>query len=150
MSNILLTLLLVVNFVVLACLLFGMAQIARTYRQFRVFITPEAEGKPSPLANTTQVIADMVGRSICASLKTTFMGKQSAAIRGESAVEGDIAQDIAAASPIGAVLESFPSLKKTLRKNPALLDLALSAIAKRGNAGSVSVPSNGNSPKFKF
>lgn len=144
--NIVLTATLLANVLILAAILFGYLQIFRLFQQFRTFIAPQSEGKASPLANVTQVAADMIGRGISASLKTTFMGKQSAAVRGENAVKADIVTDtISMANPaIGAVLESFPSLKKTLTRNPALLDFALSrVIPGKAPAETAASPNNG-------
>lgn len=149
MTNILLTLLLVINFAVLASILYGFVEVSRVYRQIRGFITPEAEGKPSALAQTTQVITDMMGRSIVATIKATFMGKQSGDVRAENAVNADIAMDTTA---IGAILGSFPTLRKSIKRNPALLDVAMGLLNKRGliqSGSGNSTPSNGQ-PKFRL
>lgn len=130
-------------------LLFGLFFIV--IQRIRSFIVSPGEQKPSPLSLSLQALSDMVGRSIVATLKATFMGKQSGLVRGEQAVSGDIAQDQLAQSPIGAVLQSFPTLGKSLRRNPALLDLALSAFSGMNrNQSGVITQGNGEKPKFKF
>ena len=58
-------------------------------------ITATEEGKPSQIAQTAQVFSDMLARSVVVQAKTTFMGKQSGAVRADSAIEGDIAEGIA-------------------------------------------------------
>lgn len=134
--NTLLALILVANVAILALIALFLVKLRAVYRGVVEFITPEAEGKPSPLANTAGVVADMVGRSMIAQAKAVFMGRQSGDNRGEATVTADILEDVVAQrSPaIAALLGSFPTLKKTLRRNPALLDLALSKLA--GGLGS--------------
>lgn len=114
------------------------------------FIAPEAENKPSKLANVVQIFADMIGRGVAASFKGALMGMESGIKRAENAIQGEIVEQQALTNPmLGAVLESFPKLKKTLRRNPALLDMALGIMAKR-NGASQSVGSGSGEPKFKL
>ena len=59
------------------------------------------------------------------------MGQQSGQVRQEKAVEGAIAEDLVrAAHPLaGTLLDAMPELRKTLKRNPGLLDFALSKLA---------------------
>jgi len=129
--NIFLTLLLTVNIALLCFVIYGFVVLRNVFKQGKAFITPESEGKASPLANVTQVAADMIGRGVSAQLKATFMGKARVDQKNEQSIAGDIAVDsLSMANPlIGAVLQSFPTLTKRLQKNPALLDIALQKIA---------------------
>lgn len=147
--NILLALILALTLVQVVLLLAFAVISKRVFSQIVAFITPEADGKPSSLALTVQAGGEMIARSIVAQAKSTFMGKQSGDVRGEQAVLADIATDkINMVNPaLGAILNSFPSLGKTLRRNPALIDFALSKLT--GSQG-VSVGDNGGKPKFKF
>ena len=97
----------------------------------RAFVTPKGPEEASPLANVVDVGADMVARAVTARIKTSLMGSQSGQVRQEKAVEGAIAEDmVRAAHPLaGTLLDSMPELRKTLKKNPALLDFALSKLA---------------------
>jgi len=96
----------------------------------RSFVTPKGPDEASPLANVVDVGSDMVARAIMARAKTTFMGQLSGQVRQEKAVEGAIAEDVARnAHPLaGTLLDAMPELRKTLRKNPQLLDFALSKL----------------------
>jgi len=96
----------------------------------RAFVTPTGPDQASPLANVVDVGADMVARAVTARIKTSLMGSQSGQVRQEKAVEGAIAEDVVrAAHPLaGTLLDAMPELRKTLRKNPALLDFALSKL----------------------
>jgi len=96
----------------------------------REFVTPKGPESASPLANVVDVGADMVARAVTARIKTSLMGGQSGQVRQEKAVDGAIAEDMArAAHPLaGTLLDAMPELRKTLRKNPALLDFALSRL----------------------
>lgn len=152
--NILLALILVLFLVNIALIVFAFKKIASVYSQFRDFITPTKEGELSPAAQVGSALADMLARSLVAQIKSTFMGKQSGAVRAENAVAGDIAEDMVNQQlPLaGAVLDSFPTLKKTLRRNPALLDFALSKLSGMGGNGAVLAGkgNNSQSPKFKL
>jgi len=96
----------------------------------RDFVTPKGPDEASPLASVVDVGADMVARAVTARIKTSLMGSQSGQVRQERAVEGAIAEDVArAAHPLaGTLLDAMPELKKTLRRNPGLLDFALSKL----------------------
>jgi len=99
-------------------------------RTFEAFVRPKGPEEASPLASCVDVGADMVARAVTARIKTSLMGSQSGQVRQEAAVDGAIAEDLArAAHPLaGTLLDSMPELRKTLRKNPALLDFALSKL----------------------
>jgi len=105
-------------------------KIRELQRTIREFVTPKGQDQASPLANVVDVGADMVARAVTARIKTSLMGSQSGQVRQEKAVEGAIAEDVArAAHPLaGTLLDAMPELRKTLRKNPALLDFALSKL----------------------
>jgi len=108
------------------------------------YITPTGS-EPSALSKSWEAASDEVARAIMARAKMTFGGLSSGVVRGEQAVEGDIAEDTARASSpiIDGLLSSYPSLRKTLRKNPALLDFAISKLASMAQANGV-VPASGS------
>lgn len=121
-------------------------------RTVREFVTPKGAEEASPLANVVDVGADMVARAVTARIKTSLMGQQSGQVRQEKAVDGAIAEDLArAAHPLaGPLLDAMPQLRKTLRKNPGLLDIALSKLASMQQPASTTTlvvskpnPSNG-------
>lgn len=101
----------------------------------RAFITPTGPEEASPLASVVDVGADMVARACVARIKTSLMGSQSGQVRQEKAVEGAIAEDmVRAAHPLaGTLLDAMPELRKTLKKNPQLLDFALSKLSNMQN-----------------
>jgi hypothetical protein len=147
MSNLILTFLLLVNVTLLTLVLVFFNRISIIKRQITSFITPESDGKPSPLANSIEAISEIFGRSITAQIKTSLMGVESGLIRGEKAVNKAIADDsLRMANPlIAGLLDSFPSVKKTLSKNPALLDIAISQLSKR--MPSIGSPGNNHQPE---
>lgn len=130
---------------------YALWKLSRIYFKIASFLTPEAEDKPSQFALVADAIAQSFARSAVAQAKTTFMGIQSGTNRGEQNVMADIAQDtMASKAPlIAGILTQFPSLQKTLRKNPALIDFALSKLSGAG-ARSGGTPSNGDKPKFNL
>ena len=123
------------------------------------FVTPTSENQPSPFALLIDSVSSMFGRSIVAQAKSTLMGVQSGAKRAETAIAGDIAEGvIESQSPmLGGLLNSFPALKKTLRRNPQLVDMAMQFMSAKGQSNqshsvsSVSPGGNGHSTvKFKL
>ena len=124
----------------------------RFMRTLKLFIEPESEGQPSPLAKVTDATASMFARAVIAQGKGLLMGLQSGAVRAEKAITADIQEGIAQQNPLGAMLTSFPALRKSLRRNPALMDVALqlfrrggSQVREMNNNGG-----NGEQPRFKF
>lgn len=146
--NILLTCLLITTLAIFALIVYAFVKIGRVYRDFIAFVTPEADGKPSPLALTASGMSDMLARSLVASVKTTFMGIQSGANRAEAAEQAELAVDVASQSNplIGAVVTQFPALKKALKKNPALLDLAIQQFMRSRGPGSMPAPAGSVGP----
>lgn len=144
--NILLAAILITNLTILAGLAVAFVKISGIYRQFMEFITPQAENQPSALADTISKVSDMVARSLVAQVKSTFMGIQSGDVRGSKAIDADMAIDaVSQVNPaIGAVLSQFPALKKTLRRNPALLDLALNKLTQKTNTTAVIAQPSGS------
>jgi len=128
--------------------------VRREYRDLRSqivdFLTPVDEGQPSPLANVAQVTADMLGRSVAAQVKGTLMGFASGAKRGETALSAEVVEGAAEGTPAGSILQLLGG-KRTLKRNPALIDLAMQYFASKAGAGPGSSGSgNGHSPKFKL
>lgn len=158
MVILLLALILLANVALLGGLFGVLLVVRRKYREFESFITPPEEGKPSPLAQFVDAASVIAARAIAAQVKTTIMGFVSGAARASAAVEGDIVEAKAQQFGLGAILESMPALKKTLRRNPGLADLAISKLGPMLGMGSSPAQSqggptaqgNGHSPKFKL
>jgi hypothetical protein len=150
--NILLAAILLTNVIFLAGFILVFFKIRSVYQQFIDFVTPPAENQPSKLANVCEALSEMIGRSLVASLKTFLMGKKSGEVRAENAEKG---QEIDA-SPVGAIVGMLPkSVRASLIKNPALLDYALSFMARKGGAASNTSGANtshlsDNQAKFKL
>jgi len=138
--NILLTSILLANVAILAIIGIISLKVRGIFRDIVSFITPPDEKTPSQVANVVSTVSDSFARSIVAQAKATFMGKQSGVVRAEKGVDADIAEDtLAMVNPtLSAILTSFPALRKTLRKNPALIDLALEKLT--GSHGTTSTP----------
>lgn len=127
----------------------------RFTRTIAQFLTPEAEGKPSPLALAVDAAAVMVGRSVAAQVKTLLMGIQSGDVRAEKAVQGALAMDAAEGAGLGGLLSASPNLRRTLRRNPSLIDIALPLVSnlfgKRGSGvASSDNGASGPSPRFRL
>lgn len=122
------------------------SEIRGIYAEFQTFVSPGENKSPSPLAQSASVFSDMVARSLVMQAKATLMGLQSGDSRREKGLEGDLALDaVGLINPqISAVLDSFPALKKSLRKHPELLDLAISKLVKPAAAGSAPANNNGH------
>lgn len=140
--NILLTLILFANLAILAAILTVFIKVRRVYADFRAFVSPciDEEGKPvpSPLAIIVNSLADQAVRNGVGYLKASFMGKKSGEVRADEALQTDLQLDLAsAANPlIGQVLNGIPALRRLAKKNPGLIDLALSRMNLGGNGHS--------------
>lgn len=119
------------------------------------FVTPPAEDKPSRLSKTIDAVAISFGRAIAAQVKTTLLGARSGIVRGEKAIQGEMAIETAEQTPmLSSLLGSFPGLRGSLRKRPELIDIAL-ALGNKLGIGVGGSPESGNhseqnSPKFQL
>lgn len=143
--NILLTVILVCNVALLAVIIYGFVKIARVYRTIIDFITPPAPGEPSALAQTASNISDMLARALLAQAKGYLMGLQSGSVRAENAEAVDTAISVAGASnPLIGAVANIPGVKKLLKKNPGLLDLAIQQFMRSRGPGSGPGPGPSN------
>lgn len=129
-TNILLSVILVV-FAGAGVIFYGnYRKIKRTLQEF---VTPTAEGEFSPLGHAIDAVSSQVARAIVAQAKTTFMSSESAVARGKATVEADINQDLLAASNpvIAGIMNMFPTLRKSLRRNPGLTQFAIEKIVEK-------------------
>jgi len=119
---------------------FGLA-VRKVWGEALAFVSPAGENQPSALALLISQVAHQSGQAMAMEVKTTLMGKESSLRRGERAVAGDVALDLLSQEKplLAGVLEGFPTLKKRLLKNPALLDAALGLLGGM-NKGSGSPP----------
>ena len=140
--NILLFCILLTNVILLASLGLAFLKIRNVFREFKDFITPSGENKPSKLAMTCEALSEMIGRSLISSLKGFLMGAKSAEVRQGNAEVGAGLD----ASPIGALVGMLPkSVRASLIKNPQLIDMALNFMQKKVITGSnSSLASNNN------
>lgn len=113
-----------------AAIVFAWRRYVHIQEQIETFLTPVEEGKPSPAAQVWEAAADMLSRAMMARLSTAIMTGSSALSRASKAVEGAVIEDVVAQqSPLLAgLLDQFPTLKKTLKRNPQLLDIGLQAM----------------------
>jgi len=143
--NILLGGLLLINAAILVLLLLFALRFRAIYQQITDFITSTDAQTPSKLAVVVSTAADMIARSLVALLKTTFMGTKSAMVRGENAIDADFLEAKALDNPLLSIaMNAIPGLRRTLRRNPALIDLALSKLQPKAP---VTTPENGHNPE---
>lgn len=140
--NILLTAILIANVALLGLILFAFTRVARVYRTFIDYITPPGKDEPSALALTASNLSDLLARSLVAQVKAYLMGLQSGAVRADNKEALDTALEVAGtANPLIGAVANIPGVKKLLRKNPGLLDLAIQQFLKNRGPGSVPVGS---------
>lgn len=123
---------LLVLLVFLALSFYILIKIRSKYREIVDFITPPGDKQPSQLAVVSEALAEMVGRAIVASLRGFLLGQKSIETRQANAqAEGELTT-----SPLGGLVNMLPiSLKKSLIKNPQLLDLAMGFMSRSGGSG---------------
>lgn len=158
MGNVLLTVILLSNLALLALLTFVFIRISREYQQTKEllasFFQPDKEGEATPFAQLVASSGDILASSLVARLKASFMGDKSGAVRGEAAVEGELALDMASAgNPIvGALIQQFPGLRKLAKKNPQLVDAVVNKFINQKFGGNLPAQpgSNHNSSQVKM
>jgi len=129
--NVLLTAILIANIALLCLIAYAFLKISRVYKTFIEFITPAREGEPSALALTASNMADMLARALIAQVKGYLLGLQSGQARGENAEAFNTAVDVAGqANPLIGAVVNIPGVRKLLKKNPGLLDLAIQQFMK--------------------
>lgn len=154
--NIILIAILAVNFATLAIIGLAFIKIRRKYDDFidlfNAFMRPAEEGKESEFARLISVIADSIARSIVALAKTTFMGKASGDARLGKSIDADIAEGmLAQTNPmLSGVLQMFPGLRKTLRRNPGALDMIASKLMSRAAPDQTQPSGNGHKQESLF
>jgi hypothetical protein len=106
-------------------------------RLFYEFTTPEREGEKSGLDIFMETLAHNIGHSAFTQVRSMMANSASKDARAEKAVDSAINQDLLAqANPvIGALLDSMPALRKVIRRNPALAELAIDKIMSRAQSG---------------
>jgi len=139
--------------ILLATLLYARRRVRAFESTIRTFISAPDAQTPSPLAQTVDAVAQLVGRAIIAQAKTTFMGIESGAVRSAQAA---VKNQALAQFPWLSVLDKLsPGLSKTLVRNPQLLNLAANLINRspaRQGAPAAPAPGNGHNqePLFKL
>lgn len=124
--SIILSGILLVNVLIFTLLCVSLFRVARVYSELRAFVSPVSDGQPSPLATAIDALAISFARAAVAQAKAHLMGAKGVDARQEAAVTGDIGLDLLGQNPmVAAALDRMPNLKRTLRRNPALIDLAL-------------------------
>lgn len=149
-NSILLTAILLVLLVFLALSFYILLKIRAKYREIVDFVTPSGNNQPSQLAVVSEALSEMIGRAIVASLRGFLLGQKSIETRQANAAAGE---EISA-SPIGSIVNMLPiSLKKSLIKNPQLLDIAMGYLSRSGGSGGNGRPGGSgpsSQPKFNL
>lgn len=142
---------------ILCCFIVAGIVAYRIWRGLRAFVLPPGEGQVSPLGQFIQNVAVVVSSQLTMQIKTSLMGKASAASKAVDGIEQDIAGDVLASkSPLVAgVLDMFPSLRKRVLRSPiaamALQSLNLGSLVGGKNNGSqteTTASNNGFQSKF--
>lgn len=142
MNSMILILLLLVSLVNLIVFMVALFRIKTVYSQFQAFITPIDDKQGSPLYQLVDALSQVFSRTLIAQAKSIFMAKESGIVRGQNSVDSALADDmLQASSPILAgLLAQFPSVAKTLKRNPALLNYAMEKLASKLPGGSPGSP----------
>lgn len=99
-------------------------KVKRFISTIKAFSVPDKETGLSPAGMITTKITDQFATSLMDKAKVTFMGIQSGQIRGQRAAAADVAEGtLSAKFPwLGVLLQSFPALRKTIRRAPGLVE----------------------------
>lgn len=116
--------------------------------EMKGFFNSPGENQPSQFALLTQAIIEQLSSSVVLKIKTTLMGVESVATKKAQQVAEAVIMDT---NPMAsALLGSFPSLAKVLRKNPGALSQlgALKLPGFGGNGGNGGSSASYNPNKF--
>jgi len=151
---------LIINILIFALLsgitIAGFLFIKALLRNFREFITPPGDDKPSPLSLTFDALASILARHMGVEVKTTIAGMLSGQSRGDAAEnlaagEIDLSLDNPAAAGLIAMLPK--KYQKLAYKNPMITKLLVNKLGSMGGGSKEVVPTasgNGNKPKFNL
>jgi hypothetical protein len=130
-SNWILTVLVLITGLQTAICAVFFCKAAMLVREFIGFIMPVAENELSPAGAVWVNMA----KALVQEFKVTMMGLMSVQAKAEKRVENELVQKtIEERSPFaGAAISAFPALRKLFLKNPALVDYAISKLAKVGS-----------------
>ncbi len=133
MTNALLALILVANLLIVAGFVYLWLKFIAVYSLAQRFLSPISEGELSPLATLWQALVGQFIARLTDAIKSNFLGMESGIKKQEAMLQGDLAMDDLQGKSMGlaALLGSFPSLKRRLLRNPALIDMALGLLGKR-------------------
>lgn len=134
------------------------AKIDNLVGSLQVFFTSPGDNQESDFAKITHLVADDFSTRLVSSLKATFMGMQSGAVRQEKALGSAVAEDmITMSNPlVGAIVQSMPAVKKLIHKNPEIAQLLPGLIEKfMGNrsapgATEAVLPGNNGNGRVRF
>lgn len=138
--------------VVLAVSIQAFRAYAAMREAFLDFVSPAGPDKPSPMAETIDLMAQSVSARLAQQLLASFNGQASGMARGLKAVEADIAQSQMAmtGNPLTQIAAAL--FQKQIKKNP-MLGVALSQLNLGGNNSVVTAGNNGHDtsrPKFSL
>lgn len=130
MSNLLLTALVLVSVANLTLFIIFLVSLRRISRVVSDFVSSPDGKSPSPASLVVDALVNRAADSIMIHFKTTFMGILSGESRAARKLEGEAAEAaISEKSPLASIaLAAFPSLKKSLGRNPALVQAILSRL----------------------
>jgi hypothetical protein len=124
-----------------------------TVKTFREFVSPIDDKTPSPLSQFIALESKQIAQDFMMQAKTTMMGKASGDARAESAITGDIIQDVVSSQNplIGILLDQFPTLKKRIAKNPQMAFGAMNLLSSlgKGSGNNGHSESSVNSDSYK-
>jgi hypothetical protein len=128
MNTVLIVAQLLLTCFLIAILIYGYSKVLAIRQVAREFFEPDKATGVSPFGKLVDSASASVGNAFAMQIKTSIMGKLSGSARQEKAVEQAILSDT---SPLLGLVQSMPSLRKLIEKNPALAGLALNYLQKR-------------------
>lgn len=130
--------------------LFGILvlRVRSIFNNIKAFIIPVDDKSESPAS----LLYALLIKRLAVELKVTIMGSMGGKAKGEAYAEQAIMTDMVEAEnpAIAAIMTAFPSLGKSLKKNPALMQYALSKIAGLGKSSTIGAVAATVSPSGGF
>lgn len=136
---------LAVNAITLMIVVAFFIKAARLYQDIQYLFTPKGDGLPSPAYEMVTALAEAGAQALFRQVKTSFGGLKSGEVRAGKAIDADMAEAVLEATnpALATMINAIPGLKKTLRRNPGLIDLAMEKLGGRfGPQAAAPIPAN--------
>lgn len=120
--------------------------------ELTAYISPRADGQPSPLADAVRSCAVIFGAEIANQIQVRILGAEGAVVRQLKGISSDLAADqLAEKTPLAqGLMSAFPTVSARAKRSPVasmLIEAILQRVMSGAGSGSGSGSDNGRGSK---